>query len=263
MARGKSGPVVSLFAFQDIITSVSGILIVVVLLMALELVERPEADAAAPGAHTEATADALAAAEAERDTLKAVLADEGEAVREAAGTSAEELRRDLADQEAEIERVGEQFRDLEADAEALEEAAEALEVKQFDAAGRIAELEEARRRTAELQREIESARRDDRVVFTLPRGINRPGWLVVLSGEKLAAASIGVEARPTDFDGIAELLDWSEEHRGDYFLLLIRPSGIDAFNRVETAFELRGVTYGFDVIGETTDVLHAERGAAP
>lgn len=40
--RGRSGPAISLFAFQDIITSVTAIVIVVVLFLALDLVQRKE-----------------------------------------------------------------------------------------------------------------------------------------------------------------------------------------------------------------------------
>src|SRR4051812_47012023 len=40
--RGRSGPAISLFAFQDIITSVTAIVIVVVLCLVLDLVQRKQ-----------------------------------------------------------------------------------------------------------------------------------------------------------------------------------------------------------------------------
>ena len=43
--RGRSGPVISLFAFQDIITSVTAIVIVVTLFLALDLVQRKQGQA--------------------------------------------------------------------------------------------------------------------------------------------------------------------------------------------------------------------------
>lgn len=266
MARGRSGPVISLFAFQDIITSVSGILIVVVLLMALELIEQPEADAATPASDVQSMTESLAEAEAELVSLKRRLAAETDAVKAASETSAGELTRQITDVESEIRRLGTQIRRLESDAEKLDAAAAALEVKEFDAAKELAEVEQLRRRAQELRSEIESTRNDDRVVFTLPRGFNKPGWLAVLAGHEIAAAPIGVAARPTRFRGdstVEEFLAWAKARDSDYFLLLIRPTGIDHFNTIEQDFRGRSVAYGFDVVGERLTVLHPERGAAP
>ncbi|MGC1272322.1 MAG: hypothetical protein WBC44_01340 [Planctomycetaceae bacterium] len=267
MARGRSGPVVSLFAFQDIITSVSGILIVVVLLMALELIEQPEADASSPSADARSMTEALTAAEAERESLKSLLDDETDAVEAAAGTSAGELARQIADSEAEIQRLDVQIHNLQSDAEALDAAAAALEVKQFDAADVLAEIEQLGRRADALRSEVESTRKDDRIVYAFPRGVNKSGWLVVLNADDIAVAPIGVVARPTWFRGEStaaeEFLDWSKARPADYFLLLIRPAGIDDFDAVEEDFRDRSVEYGFDVLGERATVLHPERGAAP
>lgn len=267
MARGRSGSVVSLFAFQDIITSVSGILIVVVLLMALELIEQPEADAASQTAAVQTMTESLAAAESERDSLKRRLAAETDAVKTASETSAGELARQIAEFDSEIRRLGAQIQNLKSDAEKLDAAAAALEVKEFDSAKEFAEIEQLRRRAQDLRNEIEATRNDDRTVYTLPRGINKAGWIVVLADDEIAVAPIGIAARPTRFhsDSTAadEFLAWVKTHDSDYFLLLIRPTGIDHFDTVEQDFHDRSIAYGFDVVGEQVTVLHPERGAAP
>ena len=46
--RGRSGHAISLFAFQDIITSVTAIIIVIVLLLALDLTQQKEGSAGMP-----------------------------------------------------------------------------------------------------------------------------------------------------------------------------------------------------------------------
>jgi len=43
--RGRSGPTISLFSFQDIITSVTAIVTVITLLLALDLVQRKQSKA--------------------------------------------------------------------------------------------------------------------------------------------------------------------------------------------------------------------------
>lgn len=263
MARGRTGPVVSLFAFQDIITAVSGILIVVVLLLALELVEQPEAEASSPAHHAQAIEQALSTAEAERDRLKAEIADAAAITREAAGTSANALRDDIAGLQASLKDVEELVIKLTGEAEELAEMKAAHEVQEFDSADVIVELEEVKRQIAQRMVEIDEAQNDDRVVFTLPRGFNRSGWLVVLGERDVTAAPIGVEAAPTIYEGASSFLNWAEGQRGAYFLLLIRPQGIDTFEQIEDQFRLQDIAYGFDVIGRDRKVLHPQRGAAP
>jgi hypothetical protein len=269
VARGQSGAPVSFFAFQDIITAVSGILIIVVLLLTLELVEQREVEAAPAGRPADVSAE-LAAAEAERDSLKAELADEAAAVKAAAGASAGELRSQSAALRTEIERLGGEVAKAEARKAELTAAEKAVEVRRFDAAETLARAEQAGRKADELRRQIEEAKRDDRPVFSLPRGFNKAGWLAVLGGSSVEAAPIGRTTRPTRIAGpdgatgsADAFLRWADEHDGDYFLLLVRPSGAEIFKPVDDAFREKGVSYGFDAVGEGQIVLHPERGAAP
>src|SRR5687768_1306288 len=126
MARGRTGPVVSLFAFQDIITAVSGILIVVVLLLALELVEQPQAEASSTDHQAESIQEALRSAEAERDRLRLEIASAAEFTQEAAGTSASALQSEVAELGATQLRLTQHLQELKSEAAQIEEAKASL-----------------------------------------------------------------------------------------------------------------------------------------
>ena len=86
--RGRSGPTISLFSFQDIITSVTAIVTVITLLLALDLVQRKQSDAGdSSGALVVELAARLAQIEDELTELRAATASTDELVREVAATS--------------------------------------------------------------------------------------------------------------------------------------------------------------------------------
>lgn len=266
MPRGNSGTPVSFFAFQDIITGVSGILIILVLLLTLELIEQPDAEANTPPARAADARSALAAAEAERDEIRSELVGEGDAVRIAAAASAGSLHTEIEDLRAEIARLTAELERLTSVASALKASSKAIEVRRFDTAETVADIEAAERRADELRKEIEAAKKDDRLLFTLPKGLNKNGWLAVVSGTFVEVAPIGREAQPISFSGSSSsnsFLMWARERRSDYFLVLVRPSGIAGFDEIDEEFRQQGFSYGYDVIGEAQEVLHPVRGAAP
>ena len=91
--RGRSGPVISLFAFQDIITSVTAIVIVVVLFLALDLVNRKQGQASeSPAVLADELVARIADVEAELIKLRQELARTDELVQQVASTSPADLR---------------------------------------------------------------------------------------------------------------------------------------------------------------------------
>src|SRR5690606_25876120 len=145
------------------------------------------------------------------------------------------------------------------------------EAAEFDAQPLVDELEELSRRQAALEETLETA--SDRPVYTMPRGDDRRGWLVVLSGVEIAAAPIGSPLSPSVFrkEGLfsesAEdaFLEWArqQDRASSYFLLLVKPSGAASYDRIETALRSEGFGFGFDLAAEDRILLDPERGAAP
>src|SRR5687768_7345021 len=103
MRRSQRTSPFSLFSFQDIITCVSGIIILITLMLVLELVQRRQRS---PQVRTQAIASQLrtsiASAKAEVTKLKAALAKDSSRLEERAGVSVDLIRREIFDTEAEI-----------------------------------------------------------------------------------------------------------------------------------------------------------------
>ena len=101
--RGRSGPTISLFSFQDIITSVTAIVTVITLLLALDLVQRKQSKAGDSSGNLAVELVArLAAAEVELAELNAVAGTTDDLVREVAATSPAELRNEIAERQSAI-----------------------------------------------------------------------------------------------------------------------------------------------------------------
>lgn len=271
-SRRRTHPTISLFAFQDVIMSVSGIIIVVVLLLALELVERPAVGQ--PGGSAAVARELAAATESalrERALHEAALADADRLVREAAQVSPDELRRRIESERNESARLEGEISKLQEQIVALEGELKELEVRRFDSAVTQAELAAATAAADELRDTIERERSENRPLFSLPHGMNRQGWIAVVSGTEISVAPLGRSAPPQTFRAgglfgssqTSAFMDWirASDLSGAYFLLLIRPDGISAFADLQEEFDLLGISYGFDVVAADQLVLHPERGA--
>lgn len=275
--RNRSGPAISLFAFQDIITSVSGIIIVMVLLLSLELLDRPETK---PNSVTSSVAanveTAIVEASAELDTLQLTVQELNSLIGDVANTSPAELAAEIESLRRRIDKKRRQIEQLQIQAQELEQEEKKVLVEQFDLKDERVRLAEIEQNIAGLEQQIEEEKSDDRLVFSMPRGFKKSGWLAVVEAGKIETAPLGREApplrftvRPSGFIGTEsaadQFLDWAESRSTTktYFLLLVRPSGAADFDELETSLTLRGFEYGFDLIGADRVVLHPERGAAP
>lgn len=274
--RRRSAAAFSLFSFQDIITSVTAILILLVLILVLELLTRRQEVAAADPAVSRASLQATAAAlEALVGTLSAVVPQD--AVRPLVGRTRSELERD-------VRIVEDQARQAAADAEAaraVEGRARAL------AAAAVARLDDAKQVREEVDRMKEEAARVDEearklaldnereadrlarkreeivqqpspgaeLVFNPPRDADSQAWIVEVSSDGLTAVKLGTNQRrqlgPEVGPGSAAAA-WLEEldPGQDHLLILVRPSGIDVVTDVRDLIDETGIPYGVDLIGE-------------
>lgn len=270
MSRKRSTQVAfSLFSFQDIITSVTGIMILITLILALELVSRVQS---APAYQTEQQQDVT------RETI-------------------EDLRRQLAELEQSADNSSEvDIRGLPSlDPGELHRRTEAL---QQSAASLEDQIEEARKRAAEKAQEADSARReaaadadaaqeeirrieqaiaDAKAKLAEIKGRGRiyfkPGhpevttWLVEAKEASLLVAQLGVSAVPRTFTLIQEFDLWARDldPAQNDFLLIVKPGGE---NRADKCKQLlrdpvngRGFHVGLQVMPDDRVVIDPETGA--
>lgn len=272
MSRRGGGPTITLFSFQDIITSVSGIMIFVTLLLALDLSERSLKAGDNPAERDSSDLKGrIEAARAELDVLRrralldsrstgrSSLADE-RAEREAAD------KLDQAEREfAAIERRSDEARDREAEAKIRREGAEATVAEESQRKASVAEA---------LRRDLADAKPLDRVYFNFEADASqsRDGWLALLDDRGISVAPLGRAQRPRTFIGLSSeedtvdpgtraFLDWAEsEAQGTYILLVARPSGLERVKFIRREFALTRHAFGIDLVTEMQELLDPEHG---
>jgi hypothetical protein len=286
--RSRSKDVaISLFSFQDIITSVTAIMILLVLILTLELVTREATKGMAAEDRRIALELKRSVAEMEERLVK--LRQEAAAARanatDAAGFSAKETAEQTARADREAKELQEQIRQLEVqlrNAQSTRRAAEgSLAKSQADAAevtaehsravdARAAEMEAANR--AERNRQDNEARqvREGKgaartLVFNAPPGSTLEPLLVEISKDGLVA--VGTDgASPTRFSwnllglpsGFGEWLK-AHDKRREYVVLILRPSGVDRYDATREAVVSAGFDLGTELIGEQMSLVLGPR----
>jgi hypothetical protein len=287
MGRRKSTAAFSLFSFQDIITSVTAILVLVMLLLTVELVSRRRSQAATDPEVTRRQIVQTAA------RLESVVS---ELQREVATRRAEQPRRSREVADHELARLVEELQTtrlrLEETlrtrrrVEELRLAAEA-QLEQLAAdVQKIAELEEQIKADQEETTRLEASNRKEgerlekrrqqvadasrsgtELVYNPPAESDRRAWLVELSSDGARVVLLGgdraellghVDAAGDPVRRWIKKLDTGK----DYCLLLIRPSAsAELESNIETQLRDAGIRFGLDLIGEDQTVRDGSKTA--
>ena len=270
--RGRSKSPFSLFSFQDIITSVTGIIILLMLILAVELVQRKTRG----GAETRREVykdvrEALATASTELAALQTGGKQELAVIEQAAGVVPEQMRLDQSETEQQLARLKREGEELERrQARVRDEEKRALS-RSFE---RGKDREELQQREVELdstRAKIHALREQNRLIFNQTSGTGKTPWLVDISGQRFVVGKLPQQnnadpPRGTVYADSAPLLRFvrSCDRQSEYFVLLVRPSGINAFVELLDAMQNMGFELGFDVIGHDSTIFSVgEEGAAP
>ena len=277
--RSGIGTRISFFAFQDIITSVTGILILITLILSLYLNPPPPVSAEQAQIKQKLTAVLeelrraslatevrqtnlllLAAApsasrlQAEIGELQNRLAGQSNrlaALRQSASDEQRkaDLRADRLGLSAERERAGRIQREL----------AELRETNSVEVAETL-QLQEQQRR---LQTAIQQAQSEHRL-WLLPETGNfgKKPVLVTVSGTKLTSERFSEPASRKEFpaatarQGLEQgLAQWHPDR--DYVVFYVRPSGIEAFIELSDMVRRAGFQIGYDAVEEDRQIIFA------
>ncbi len=261
--RGVRDNPVSLFAFQDIMTGVIGILLLIVLLMCLDL-SRVTAEAGGTVERLEAARllerdlDSLLAQE--RKTDKSVRELRARLRRQAGAQPPIDLvvarRRELSmlyERIASVERaVHEGFeglRELTGNGGALRQLEEVIEIEQ------------TRER---LESELDAAKRHPGLTYMLNQRFSKTPLLVVASRDALRVGIVGSEQAvltflQRDFETRKQALaQWLQRFDGqaNYVLLAAKPSAQRHVNVLRAMITELGFSQGLDLLPEDWSVLH-------
>lgn len=270
--RRGSGYAISLFAFQDIITSVSGVLIMIVLLLALELTSRTPSTSARES--LEATAAAVRAErrrlEAEANELDAAVRESEDLIRRATAAPASLVDGRLREAASAIAALRAELGTLESAAETVERAEKEVGRSREKAGARERLLRSLETRLENLRGELEKLQSGQSIAYSVPSGINpAKGWICDVSGETLSLHAIAPPARRHTI----KLVATTDEARGpeaidalsawiggagagpEYILFLIRPSGVWFDDALQERKDSLATQVGIELIGEEQEIL--------
>lgn len=268
--RGNTAPAISLFSFQDIITAVTGVMILVTLLLALELVKRKEGS---PAHQTEVVSEQLdeaiqstkqiellIAANDERiHDLREQVANNQEGLKEIASLDPEKLRDQLAQLQG-------QDRDLQMKiARTTGQVAEVEDRIKKRPPGDTdpAKLEIIRTAIAVTVRKLEQLKNSNRVVYDVKSDVSKKVWIVEISGSVIRAATAGKASTPENFSSAEEFLSWAGRRNAatEWFFLVVKPSGIGAYNQIYKALSSTPFDRGTGVLSEDKIAIDSKLGA--
>jgi hypothetical protein len=276
---------VSLFSFQDIITSVTAIMILIVLILALELVSRSQRTEVAAEDRQVASQlkEAVEALERRAVELRAEAEAAAGTAREAAGISAAELEyreqearrlvRELTEENGilrqrvtagaiERRKAERMLRDITANPASIHAQADAVAL-------RSREISAANQRERERQngeRVTRTSVTAETLVFNPDPTNSRRPRLVEVSGEGVAL--MPSERGPPEvfawglLGGVpGRFVRWVEGIDSDreYVVFILRPSGVAYFPDVKEVVQRNNVELGLELVGEAVGVSLGER----
>ncbi len=268
--RFKDEKPISMFAFQDVITSVMGAMLMITMIMALDLAVRVTDKAAeateqaqldASGAGDDSTEELTARAEkleAAYAKKHRVMAQLGALVPGRDTDQARALAVELQALSAEVRRV-------EAEILARQEKVKG-EVSSQAMKDLLAKQAEYEQRIAKLKAQVDGLRVNPRLSYVVPQGISEQPLLLEIKANQLtlATAKAGGDMNALIGENAGDALgQLAQVIRGldpkeVYFFLLVRPSAFGSEGigeQVEKMLNEKGFRYGKDLLEEKTRVM--------
>lgn len=238
----------SLFAFQDIIAAVTGVMILATMLLMLELLTQSFAIAGSPAAEVEPneTEKEIESLEAERDQLL------------------EQIAQNPADAETRIITQA-QIDTLESGRDARRQLADELSSELLDVQDELRAAERSRLTQAEVlatmvqeireaEQQLESALSRTRVTLLEGSRQDKQVWFLVCAEELAGVATVNSRSEfavlpelPSEPAGV---LDWAvrQAPADNMFVLLVAPDGIERFDIWQRTLRSRGFDLGWDLL---------------
>lgn len=262
MRRRRNENPLSLFSFQDIITSVTGILILLAIMLAIAVIRQTDA---APVDDIRPEIDALSAQvkslETEISQLDMIVRETDSQMTRWSGRTKDELQTELASllatkkmEEAKLY----QFKSSVADArQNLQKMATDPLVGKLKSA-----IAEGERKLTDINNKKSQLSSGKRVVYHFRNTSSRP-WLVEITKERIRAGRAGEKATPLEFKTVNQFIAFVKaQPEGDrYFVLILKPSGVDVYGRIRDELNSLNVDIGTDLLDEGQTALDSQTGA--
>lgn len=267
-ARGNEAAPVTLFSFQDIVTSVMGIMILVMLVISLELAARQlQSPVVQQAIVKQDVRESLQAAREKLEQIKKALA--AGAWDNLAALNRGEIQRQSSELERLLPVLDQSARQAEQRLEQLrrrqEQAEHTLEERHSDEES----LRSLQQELAALEEELSRLASSSAMFFRPSQTGGKLAWLVEISGDTILAAPLGPTAKPLSFAGSTgesrqrQFLAWASGRNAsrEYFVLLIKPGGARLCHEIERELRSKRFDVGLDLIGTKQTPIDPDRGA--
>jgi conjugal transfer/entry exclusion protein len=256
MRRRKHVEGFSLFSFQDIICSVTGIMILLTLFLTLQLVQRKSFGT--PSGHAESNSDlthSIQNIEGQIEQLDQALQSGHQFLTEFAGLSPTSLDQEERRLQQTIATLQTEISELQPTIESAQTQNQALR-KTTNASSAHDELATLRNGVIALKRQLESLKAANRVVYNVAPDVKKAAWLVdLLDGSiKVSKAgsknlSIEFQDRP-DSRSVEQFLSWAGNHdpTSDYFVVLVRPKSLTTYRQIFNRLDELHFAIGVDLL---------------
>ena len=251
----------SLFAFQDVMASLIGIMFFIVILMALDIVDQHTPVAEGDTVDSESIVE-LRARLKELTELKIRLEQGITSATEKLNVasaftdkqlleSAQAMHKELLYLHAKVEQTEAGLADMESKTKSVKKkiAASQIEIRGLD------------EEIAKLKARAKAKRALPRVAYIIDETTQREPWLVEITGKSIRVAAKDGKSAVMTFTAdtaaarSAKFLAWTKSKSPvkHYFVLLIKPSGIKQAERIENDLKTKGFGTGKDLLPETWD----------
>tara|TARA_R110002073_G_scaffold73085_7_gene178790 strand:+ start:7274 stop:8104 length:831 start_codon:yes stop_codon:yes gene_type:complete len=258
--RRNAGPGISFFAFQDIITAVVGIFILITLILVLELAQRVESASAAPAEDIKPVVETIAMLQRQIEKIEAEIAERSQESNRSADINAFniedkvlQLRQQNGSLELQIETSDAKSNQLASEnAVANAESARLIEQSSQLSSQRI-KLEELANKAEQIQEKTNVLLGDESTVYRNETEDGRYLTLITLSAQTIEIRD-ALSRTTRVFRGarrLRELEMWFTTtpmlHR--HLLVFVEPGGAGDFQTIETLATGNDARYGFTVVG--------------
>lgn len=271
MKRRHATAPFTLFAFQDIITSVTGILILIMLILCLTLLDRDDqpTEQSAPVDYEQVEAE-LAVQSAELQRLQAQLAALEKTTQMAVASTPEELREAILAKTNHSEQLKRRILEAQQDQKDLLQDLADQEAKAQKQAPLRALSQRMKEEIEDLEAELEELRTTNRQAYSFRDADNTTAWIVDVGEQEFLVAPVGKQTKPQVFSDrslanrVKKFTDWASglNPKTNYFVLVVRPKSVQGYRLIRQQLEPEGFEFGVDLIGDDVTIIDRVKGAS-
>lgn len=262
--RKRSTAPVSFFSFQDIITSVTGIMLLVTLMMTLELVTRIDGTPKHRTArYTSAMSRSIEQATTEATQIERFLQQSQAELKRFASLDAAALARAAEGEQSHANTIDAENARLEKEKTRVAADRDAVQRQWSGRESDRHRLERLRNETADLKNKLASAQQENRIFFNPAPGAAKKAILIELQPGSFLAAEAGKSSPPDRFGDLNAFGAWASGRspQREYFVLLIKPDAAGMFDEVRTLLQSKGFDIGYDLLPAEQSAINALTGA--